>query len=397
MKMNHKFDLFHPVIIIPATNLLLVGLSYFGQSTGAFWSATTIYYFKPSQNYYGEFVILVAIFTSFLLFWNILFNVAIQRRKNRNNNNLTITAPASAYRQNILFFLFTFAFISILKSWVMRDVSFFNILSGNVVAADVEAALDAAPFGLNGIVLQFALLQLLIWRLLGPPKIKGGLLALGNALAIFAFISQGKAQGLMYFAAVHIAGAKTKFEKTVRTATYFLAVLTFFILSRLFRNQNLNLSLSGDWALTTILGNYFGAPFVNGGFMRDVPNPNFAYRYFSYLIPKKLLPQEIIDTYGLPDPTSPTGLIGGLFGFESWTGRLVLLFLMSFAIIFIAKWTRNTPAGVIFRPFFILALLTNTIYNHFLNFSLFWLPLMMAIGINAVNSRKLRKNAKIIQ
>lgn len=270
----------------------------------------------------------------------------------------------------------------------LGSANLLNLWTGQATALDVEEAIKTSPLGIHGLALIAAYGALLIWhahRLAQHSTMKCKLSLL---LATLIFLSQGKAQGVVYLGAAFVLQPQFRKGAGLKFAAIILAILAIFLLTRVARNQDQDLQIGLDLMLLFVFGFYFGSPVANTSYLIEGDTvPVHLSSFFSFLLPQKLLPADDI-TASLPDPTSPFGVVGSGVLLGGIPQALVYCFLVGFIAAFLYRQGQRHLSIRLFQPFLLVACLFAMMYNHFMNLTFFWIPLVLAFFVSQPFRRK---------
>jgi hypothetical protein len=280
----------------------------------------------------------------------------------------------------------------------LGDANLFNLWAGKATPLDVENALADSPFGLHGVGLLVAFSTLIVWH---HQRLAGRRSRLSNItllLALAIFISQGKAQGFVYFGAC-ILLQQTSFRSFVRTGFIgTAAILLIFFVTRIARNQT-----SADFGAATfadfdaaifllsslLLGFYFGSPVANSAHIFGIGGSTTYWNDFlAHIVPTKIGDTTNSIVQSLPDPTSPSGLIGSALLLGGPFQALMWLVAVGLIAGFLYRRSKISAAALVFMPFAVVSCGLSMMYDHFANLAFFWIPLLLSILIcSFVNGR----------
>lgn len=271
------------------------------------------------------------------------------------------------------------AILLIVTQISLGDANIINLWRGFVNADDVERAITASFFGVHGSLLILIFFSLILWVASFELGIRNSpWIVCMLTLSLVSAVSQGKAQLLFYFLTTY----SLQLNKSPRLIIKFLlmasAVLAFFFISRLLRNQELSLTASVHNFLLYTVGVYFGAPFVNTSYILDHSDIMVsAWEFFGHLLPARFFAHT--DIYlNLPDISSPNGFIGNGLLLGGQSALYLYSLFIGWGIHFLFSKSRATLTFRLFYPFVVSACLLSFLYDHFVNLMFFWLPMLLS-------------------
>ena len=281
----------------------------------------------------------------------------------------------------ILFLILLLMFI--VTQIELGSANLLNLWRGQVSALDVENALKLSSFGIHGLGLLVAYAFLLCWHVNRLAAVQSSLAAAGIVLASLYFLSNGKAQGMVYVAAAYL------FQRTAQRGIYWRIILAtaviaiLFVITRLARNQSNDVDLDVYGVLLLAVGFYFGSPVSNTSFiMTNGLEVNALSAFFANFIPQKIVSTvEFFDL--LPDPTSPVGLAGSALLLGGLAPAFVYFVCTGYLAQHVYQRSSATLASCLFMPFLFVACTFAMMYNHFMNLTFFWIPLCVANVMSA--------------
>ncbi|HIV70869.1 MAG TPA: hypothetical protein H9903_08075, partial [Candidatus Aquabacterium excrementipullorum] len=279
---------------------------------------------------------------------------------------------------------FNFAII-LVSQYFMGSAGVLGIMSGTVTAQDIEAALDASPFGVHGVKLLCGYLSIIMHRAAHPLKDARGLKAVLVLQALFIFLSSAKMGGMLFFVASLLTLEQGKNMATLlKGVVAALVLMAIFVITRLIRNPDMQIADVGAFLMTFVLGLYFGSPVVNTNYVMNHPEAGGKIIFLiSHLVPQKLLPSTLKDAMvSFPDPTSPLGLIGATYAAYSFVGVAFGCMFAGFLVARLAPGHDKNPVKDLFLPFLLVASGFAIMYHHFFNLNFFWMPLLMAWAVS---------------
>lgn len=266
----------------------------------------------------------------------------------------------------------------VVTQWSLGGANVVNLWRGMVTPKDVEEAIQASPMGVHGISLLVAYAAVMVWHAARLSGHSSPWVVLCFILSAIFFLSQGKAQGLMYLAAAYLLEPRRPRELVARVLFAILAISLIFLATRVARNQDGDLSLNFETLLLLALGLYFGSPLVNTSYiLHNGLQVGNASAFVSHLIPEKLLARSDLFEQ-LPDPTSPLGLVGAGLVLGGGLQMLVFCVVVGGFTFYLGRLLRVSAAVRLFFPFLVVACMFSMMYNHFANLTFFWIPLGMA-------------------
>jgi hypothetical protein len=287
-------------------------------------------------------------------------------------------------------------FVIIVSQYFMGAAGVLGIISGAVTAQDIEAALDASPFGIHGVKLLCGYFSIVMHRASYSLKDARLLKTILIIESLFIFLSSAKMGGMLFFFASLLTLEQGKSAKVMLKGLVAAVVLLgVFLVTRLARNPDMQVGDIGAFLMTFVLGLYFGSPVVNTNYVMAHPEVGGKIIFLiSHLVPQKLLPSTLKDAMvSFPDPTSPLGLIGSMYAAYSLVGVALGCLFAGFLASRLAPGDGGNPIKTLFLPFLLVASGFSIMYHHFFNLNFFWMPLFMAWFVSLRYFRKSERAA----
>jgi len=270
----------------------------------------------------------------------------------------------------------------ILVQYYLGSANLYNLYLGGATPQDVEIAIENSPFGLHGIAMLVAFCGIIIWhfnRLIKNNEFNNKLLFL--VLCIY-FLSYGKAQGFVYLAISYILEPSSLKSTLKKVSCAALIIACIFLTTRILRNQGSDFNFSIEWLLRIMLGPYFGSPIVNTYYAYSESMWEYGWPiFFISMIPSKLIN---IKSYlaDLPDPTSPLGITGAALLFGGPYFVFIYTVLVTCLSVYMFNKSKLIFSFRLFLPFLMVSCIFSMMYNHFMNLTFFWIPLLFCYIIS---------------
>jgi hypothetical protein len=268
------------------------------------------------------------------------------------------------------------------SQYSLGNANLINLWIGQATAQDVEIALSQSPLGLHSAMLVVAFSAMILWHHEVLAERGNRLTTVAILLVAVVFLSHGKAQGLVYLAACMLLQQRTRRKALVVLAVTGVGVLIVFFVTRLARNQDIGeLETSLSLLATFVLGLYMGSPLANSSYIYDDVNSPQWGDFFYHVIPKKLGVGTDSINYFLPDPTSPSGLVGSGLLLGGPVQAILWLCIVGLVAGFIFNRSKVSASALLFMPFVVVSCGLGMMYDHFINLTFFWMPALISLAI----------------